>query len=81
MTNSKVVASGIKGKLKTLTWKMLTGEIKIAEADEIFIASGVRSNTDTLKINNTDVETDEKGWIKTNEYLETTQKGYMQSVI
>lgn len=76
LTNSKVIDSGIKGELKILTLEDAeTGEIKVVEADEIFIASGVRSNTDTLKINNTDVETDEKGWIKTNEYLETTQKG------
>ena len=76
LTNNKVIASGRKGNSKTLTVEdTLTGERRLIEADEIFIASGVRSNTDTLKINNTDVQIDERGWIITNEYLETSQKG------
>ena len=76
LTNSKVMDSGINGNLKTLTLEdTITGERRVIGADEIFISSGVRPNTDELQLNNTDVETDERGWIKTNEYLETTQKG------
>ncbi|MGI6085279.1 MAG: dihydrolipoyl dehydrogenase family protein [Acetivibrionales bacterium] len=75
-TNSKIVASGRSGKYKTLSLEdMLTGEKRVIEAEEIFLASGVRSTTDTLQLVNTDVGTDARGWIKTNEYLETTQKG------
>ncbi|NLX63184.1 MAG: dihydrolipoyl dehydrogenase [Clostridiaceae bacterium] len=76
LTNSKVIASDKKGDIKTLIVEnTVTGERKQIEAEEIFIASGLKPNTDTLKISNTDVKTDEKGWIITNEYLETSQKG------
>lgn len=76
LTNSKVIDSARKGNLKALTVEdTITGEKRIIEADEIFISSGVRSNTHALKLNNTFVKTDGKGWIETNEYLETTQKG------
>ncbi len=39
------------------------------------MAVGRRSNADILKVENTGVETDKKGFIKVNEYLETNQKG------
>ena len=41
-------------------------------ADKIFIATGRRSNADLLKVENAGVETNERGWIKTNQYLETS---------
>lgn len=76
LTNTKIVEAGRNGSHKTLSIEdMITGEKKVVEADEIFLASGVRSNTDKLKLFNTDVETDSRGWIKTNEYLETSQQG------
>jgi len=39
------------------------------------MAVGRRSNADILKVENTGIETDKKGFIKVNEYLETNQKG------
>ncbi len=45
------------------------------EADEILMATGRRSNSDTLKPEKTGVEMDSRGWIKTNDYLETTKPG------
>lgn len=45
------------------------------DADEILLAAGRRSNSDLLRPEKTGVETDERGWIKVNEYLETTKKG------
>ncbi|MGA9139594.1 MAG: dihydrolipoyl dehydrogenase [Methanocella sp.] len=45
------------------------------EADEIFLASGRRSNADMLKAENTGVETDKRGWIKVNDRLETSKPG------
>ena len=45
------------------------------EADEILVASGRMSNSDLLKPEKTGVETDPHGWIKVNEYLETTKPG------
>jgi mycothione reductase len=52
-----------------------TGERRRVDADEIFISSGVRSNGDLLNLEKTGVATDERGWIKTDEYLETSQPG------
>jgi mycothione reductase len=43
--------------------------------DEIMVAAGRISNADILKPERTGVETDEHGWIKVNEYLETTKEG------
>ncbi len=43
-------------------------------ADRIMIAGGRVSNSDLLKVKNTGVETDERGYIKVNEYLETSKE-------
>lgn len=76
LTDSKITASGLANGLKTLTLEHLsTGKSNRIEAEEIFLASGVRSNSDTLHLENTNIETDAKGWILTNEFLETTQAG------
>ena len=48
-------------------------EIRIS-GDTIIIAAGRKSNADLLKVENTGVETDERGYIKVNEYLETSKK-------
>ncbi len=50
------------------------GETHKILGDEILIATGVRSNADRLALDKTEVEVNERGWIKCNEYLETTQK-------
>ncbi len=42
-------------------------------SEEILLAAGRRSNADLLKVEKTGVEMNEKGWIKTNEYLETAK--------
>lgn len=42
------------------------------EADELFFATGRVPNTDKLKVENTDIETGERGFIEVNEYLQTT---------
>lgn len=46
-------------------------EIEIS-GDELLMATGRKPNTDLLKVENADVETDENGFIKVNEYLETS---------
>ncbi len=43
-------------------------------AEKIIIAAGRESNADLLKIKNTDVETDSRGYIMVNEFLETNKK-------
>jgi mycothione reductase len=45
------------------------------EAEEIMTASGRRSNSDLLKPEKTGVETDQRGWIRVNKYLETSKLG------
>ncbi|MFC1958860.1 dihydrolipoyl dehydrogenase [Chloroflexota bacterium] len=52
-----------------------TGKQREFAAQRIMMAVGRRSNADILKVENTGVETDKKGFIKVNEYLETNQKG------
>jgi mycothione reductase len=43
-------------------------------AQKVLIAVGRRSNADLLKVENTGVELDSRGYIKVNEYLETNKK-------
>jgi dihydrolipoamide dehydrogenase len=51
-----------------------TGKEYKVSAEEILLAGGRVSNADMLKPWVTGVEVDEKGWIKTNDLLETTRK-------
>jgi len=43
-------------------------------AQRILVAVGRRSNADLLMVENTGVEVDKRGFVKVNEYLETTKK-------
>ena len=52
-----------------------TGKRGEFAAERIMMAVGRRSNADILRIENTGVETDNKGFVKVNEYLETNRKG------
>ncbi|TGK44022.1 FAD-dependent oxidoreductase, partial [Leptospira gomenensis] len=42
------------------------------EAEALLVATGVRANTDLLGLENTEIQTDERGYIRVNEYLETS---------
>jgi dihydrolipoamide dehydrogenase len=48
-----------------------TGEERTFTAEKVMVAAGRRSNADLLRVENTGVETDARGYVKTNEYLET----------
>ena len=50
-----------------------TGEEKDIPCEEILVAAGIRPNTDILSASLAGIAMDEKGWIKTNEFLETSQ--------
>lgn len=52
-----------------------SGEEREISAEEILVAPGIVSNADTLGLENTSIQTDERGWIKTNEFLETSVQG------
>ena len=48
-----------------------TGKQMEFPAQRIMVAVGRRSNADLLKVENTGVELDKRGFIKVDEYLET----------
>lgn len=50
------------------------GGKKEFKARKILVAVGRRSNADRLKVENTGVEVDERGFVRVNEYLETSKK-------
>lgn len=66
-TGCTVLAKDAKGLGRTFT------------AERIMVAAGRRSNSDLLKPENTGVATDERGYIKVNDYLETTKKNIFAS--
>lgn len=51
------------------------GDVVTATGDELLIAAGRVPNSDTLHPDATGVETDEQGFIETDEYLRTTTDG------
>jgi mycothione reductase len=51
-----------------------TGKEIIVTAEKIMVAAGRKSNADVLKVENTGVKTDTRGYIQVNEYLETSMK-------
>ena len=63
------------GKKVVYAKDMKTGTMSRFAADEILVALGRRSNADLLKPEKAGIETDRKGWIKVNGYLETNVPG------
>ncbi len=51
------------------------GDQKEVEVDDILATTGVRSNSDLLRVEKTGVATDSSGYITVNEYLETSVPG------
>jgi len=49
------------------------GKERVVEGEQLLVATGVRSNSDWLKPEMTGVKTDDKGWIMTNQFLETSR--------
>ncbi|MEW5747508.1 MAG: dihydrolipoyl dehydrogenase [Candidatus Thermoplasmatota archaeon] len=45
------------------------------DGKQLLVATGVRPNTDWLRPENSGVKTDEKGWILTDQFLETSKPG------
>ncbi|MCD4842427.1 MAG: dihydrolipoyl dehydrogenase [Methanosarcinales archaeon] len=61
------------GKKKVVARDKGSGEEISVEADEILIATGRGPTTDILHPEKGEIDTDSKGWIIVNEYLETSQ--------
>jgi mycothione reductase len=51
-----------------------SGESMKFHGERVLVAAGRKSNADILKVENTGVETDEKGYIKVNDFFETSKK-------
>jgi dihydrolipoamide dehydrogenase len=51
-----------------------SGEKKTVTAQKIMVAAGRKSNADILKVENTGVDTDKRGYITVNKYLETSKE-------
>lgn len=61
-------------KIVTLTERS-TSEVTQISAEEIMLSTGIQPNTGTLHLEKTAIETDSRGWIVTNEFLETSAEG------
>ena len=76
ITNHEVMGIDRKGGMKVVSARnRLDNKIYSFEAQEILLAAGRRSNADILHPERTGVQTDERGWIKVDQFLETTKKG------
>ena len=75
LTESEAVSVRAEmGKKYVTVEHSVTKNYSIVECEEILVASGIRSNADTLSLEQAGVEMDKHGWIKTNAYLETSRK-------
>ncbi|SFM50908.1 dihydrolipoyl dehydrogenase [Methanolobus profundi] len=75
LTNCEVLEVRSSSEGKTVVAKDRdTGEEKEITASAILVATGRSPNSDILKPELGGIETDERGWIKVNEHLETTSK-------
>jgi len=54
---------------------MINGDMRTVVVDALLLATGRIPNTDLLEVANTEVEVDQRGFIKTDEYLETSVPG------
>ncbi len=74
LNNTKLLSAGLAGGEKSVTVEdMATGQKQTITAEEIFVASGVRSNGDLLQLEKAGIKTDSRGYIETDEYLQTNK--------
>ncbi len=64
---------GREGKIAVTVDDPTAGGERVVEAQHLLVATGVRSNSDWLMPEKTGVKTDDKGWIQTNQFLETSK--------
>ncbi len=74
LTSHRVMRVEKSGEKKVVHARCDDGK-KAIESEEILVAVGRKSNSDILKPEKGGIETDERGWIKINEYLETNVRG------
>jgi mycothione reductase len=61
-------------EVKVTVGDIRSGSRREIAARKIMVAVGRRSNADLLKLENSGVETDKRGFVKVNDYLETSKK-------
>jgi dihydrolipoamide dehydrogenase len=73
IAGAKVVraAAGPAGKTVSIEIAKI-GERRTISCEEIFVSSGVRSNADLLNLPAAGIRTDKRGYIETDEYLQTS---------
>jgi mycothione reductase len=76
LTNHEVLSIEKREGMKVVSARnRLDNKVYSFEAEDILLAAGRRSNADILKPERTGVQTDERGWIKVDEFLQTTKRG------
>lgn len=77
VTNHEVVEAqkSMGGKKKLIARDRKTGKSYAYTAQEVLIATGRSPNSNILHPERTGVEVNEGGWIKVNQFMETTKKG------
>lgn len=74
--NKNTISVHKEGNEKVLIIKdRATGIEEAVKAEEILVSPGIVPVSDLLHLENTSVKTDKRGYILTNEFLETTQEG------
>lgn len=68
-------SAGISGEEKTLTILTNDGKEEVLTASEIFVAAGIQANTDGLGLDVVGVTIDDRGFIETNDWYETSAPG------
>ena len=75
LTGMKTLLAEKKGSLKTLVLENTKeGKMVTVSCEEIFMATGIRSNADLLKTERANIQLDERGYIVTDDTLRTSQK-------
>lgn len=74
-TEAVEVATNAEKEKVVIVQDRNNGKKKKITAEEILVAAGRKPNTDLLDLKNTNIQVDKKGYIKTNQYMQTTQEG------
>ncbi|HSK68524.1 MAG TPA: FAD-dependent oxidoreductase, partial [Candidatus Limnocylindria bacterium] len=73
-TGHRALSARRDGSRKVLEVRDETsGEVREIRCGQILVAAGIRSNADLLRADLAGIATDERGWIRTNAFLETSQ--------
>jgi dihydrolipoamide dehydrogenase len=73
-TNTEAVEVRKNGKNITVVARERDGKQIELAAQHLLVAAGRKSNADLLKVENTGVKTNERGYVVVDEYFETTKK-------